>query len=89
MIMTSSDSLSSGTTSHFQSSGVISPRPSLGITHCRPRDKRKCLQNFLKDFTHLCCKLYKARQHILNHLGLVYTVIGNATISFKIIRLQL
>ena len=48
--MTSSRSLSSGATSHRQSSGALSPHPSLGIPRCRPRDKRKCLQNFLKDF---------------------------------------
>ena len=48
--MTSSGSLSSDATSHRQSSGAISSRPSLGIPRCHPRDKRKCLQNFLKDF---------------------------------------
>ena len=48
--MTSSDSLSSGTTSHLQSSGAISPRPLFGITRCRPSDKRIFLQNSLKDF---------------------------------------
>ena len=48
--MTSSGSLSSGAASHRSSSGAISPCPSLDIPRCRPRDKRKCLQYFLKDF---------------------------------------
>ena len=48
--MTQSDSLSSSDINHRRSSVTISPRPSPGVTSCLPRDKRKYLHIFLKDF---------------------------------------